>query len=1289
VSVRPGRRLLIVLVAIVLIVGVGLVVALPTLVRRAAIWQLQAQTGRPVTIEALELSLLTGRFSVRGFRVADRDGGLLAEFERLEGRFHRRSLAEARLWIESLTLTNGHVRIVRVAPNRFNVSDLLDRPRQSSGGLDVRIDRFVIAGGWVELEDRVLKPTRTWRSADLRLDARDVTTRDRHGFAVGSTTLAGALVNVRVEDLQLLPVHLRAQINVRDLDLTLVALYLPADTLLTVESGVFDAAFTVVTDAREGTTLDAEGVVRNVALARPGVPGRAITAPELQILVRELHQRPDSVRLRYASVGGDVTVLDPTTSPPTPLTFADLTLTASGLEQPMKGPAQVAIHASLPGGGEVDAGGTVGVQPRRADLRVRARRVSLASIARYLPFRGGVQGTGNADLRVLATHAGTATVSVAGDATLERLTVSDGARPLATAARVGVNGLDYASPARVRIAELTLTQPALTVERDASGAIDLVALARPPAAGAPSTAGLAGSAAAMDVAIGRVSIVNGRASLTDAATGGRLEVTRLAFTAEDLTWPARTSTRIQLAAGVAGGDVSVRGTVDGARKRGELAVKARAVDVATAQPWLPIVGRMSGAADADVTGTIALEPFELAVRGSVGVANLAFRDTARPLLTVGRVDATGIDLTWPTRLAIDRLRVDTPWAEVARTTRGELSLRALFVRRPDRPAAPAPAAGPAGPVPGMQVSLREAQFENGGATIIDDAVEPAARFEIRGSRLNLRDLTWPARGRSQVDLSTPMPGGGTLSAAGTFSVEPTRLALDATLDQVDLAPGRPYLPFDARVAGKLSGRARVTGTFGDTISLVVDGDAGIDRLRFGDAERRLATAERVDLTGFRYEFPSSVRVRHVSLRKPWLLVERDSKGRLELVSLVSAKKAPVGGAGAGGAPVGKEPTSTRTAVRILLEQLALDDGFVRFVDHSTDPDYAEELSGVTLTAEGVGTAPARRATFDLKGTFASGTPLAVRGQLGGLSGPRFVDVTIDVREFPVPRLNPYLDHLSAWVARQGTVSATLQYKVDGDDLEALNEILLEALEVEEGGHGAEFSRRIGLPLGTLVSLLKDRHGDIKLSLPVGGRLSAPDFEYGEAVWAALRNVTVRLVTLPFSLIGKVFFSEDSRIQTVQVDPVTFQTGTATPTTEGAEHLRKVAAFLEASPGVRLRVRPVTTVADVTALRRAALHSHLATLGSDEAARRQAAIGLYTELFPRRQPPTSDEALYEELARETPTPPRALRTLATDRMAATRDALVQAGIAADRLDVQESRTAVESEGDARVEFEIQR
>jgi uncharacterized protein DUF748 len=1415
-------RSVLIAAVLVLVAGTTALVMLPRLVRQVAIWRLQALTHRSVSIDALDLSLRTGRFSVRGVRVNDPDGGLLAGFDALEGRVHRRSFLEARVWIENAVLTNPRVRVVRVGPDRFNISDLLE-PRKPSRGVAITVDHFAVHGGSLAVEDRVLTPALTWHAESIEVEAHDLTTSGRRGTVVASTTLAGALVTVRVRDLQLLPVHLHADVNIRDLDLTLADLYLPPDAVVEVESGLLSAALGIDHDDRDGLALNAEGIVETLAVGRRDVAGDEFTSPEVSFLVRELRRRGDAVALRYASLEGDVTVLDPTTSPATPLAFKDVTVTASGLEQPMKAPAQVAIHATLPGVGELEIGGAAGVNPRRADVRLRARSVDLGFFARHLPFAAHVDGVGTADVRVVARQDPAFGVTVTGDAVLDKVALGEGGHTPLSARRVTARGLTYTYPATVRVNDLTLTEPSAVVERAADGTLNLAALAR--RRDAPAPAGGSVPTPAVDVAVTRLSVVHGHASVSDAASGGRMDAAAIELSAEDVTWPARGPARVRLSAGIAGGQLGVRGTVDtgprrteltlaargvdlaalqpwlppaagrvrgaadadvtlalalqplrveanghvsatslawsdgvrptvnvsrldlraqdvtwpsrglarvqlatevaggrinargtvdaGAR-RAELAIKASGVDLAAAQPWLPIVGQVRGAADADVTVAVGLQPFSLEAHGAVGAGDLAFLDGTRPLITVKRVDARGIDLAWPTRLAIDRLRVNTPWAEVARTPQGELSLRAIFRRRPDRPA-PAPptmataspgeppAAG-SGPLPGMQLMLRDALFENGGARIIDDAVEPAARFEVAGSRLELRNLSWPSRGPSVIRLATPMPGSGTLTAQGTFTVEPTRLVLDANLDQVDLAPGRPYLPFDARIAGKLTGRAKINGTFGDSMRLVVEGDAAVSRLRLGDPERRLVTAEAIEMAGFRYVYPTGVRVRQITLAKPWMLIERQSDGTLELVTLFRAKRpvpSPPARPAPGAAPLPRQTGAPAPGGRplapahvwVVVDTLVMHDGFVRFVDRTTSPPYAEELSAITFTGESLGTTPTRagaaprHGTVALRGMFASGTPLVLRGTVGSYPGPLFLDVTVDVTDFPIPRLNPYLDRLSSWVARQGTLTATLTYHVEGDDLEAVNRVEVNGLQLDRGGHGNEFTRHTGLPLGTLVSLLKDRKGVIKLTIPVSGRLSSPEFEYGEAVWAALRNLTIRLVALPFSLVGKLFFTEDSRIESVQIDPVTFQVARATPDKDGAEQLDHLAAFLRETPEIRLRLRPVTTVADVTALRRQALESRLAAGGGDEAARRQAAIGLYAELFPRREPPTSDQALYEELTRETPTPPRALRALATERVAVVRDALVRGGIAPERLEPLESRTAVESEGAARVEFEV--
>jgi len=1045
-----------------------------------------------------------------------------------------------------------------------------------------------------------------------------------------------------------------------------------------------------VTQPAAALERDAAGVIGLFALLRPPEePAGSDASPAAKPSTASA-PIPD-VRIAHLKIDGGRARLSDAASA-SRVDVKGLAVSARNVTWPGSGAADLELSASV-AGAAISARGTVDAATRRAEIALGVGGADLAHLQPWLPITGRLRGAlSRADLRVTASHEGTLALTVAGDATLERLTLSAGAKTPVGVSRVTAKGIDYRWPATVRVADLTLTQPSVAIERDAAGTLDLMTLTRPATAdrAGATTAGEAAPPAAADVTITRLRIDDGRANAADATTGGAAQVTRLAFTGEDVSWPARGVARVRLTADVAGGQVTARGTVDGAQQRGEIVITLRGADLTALQPWLPIVGRVNGAADADVTASVGLAPFTLALRGSLGVANLAFLDGTRPLLTVARVDAAGVDLQWPASLAIDRLRVNTPWALVERNLQGELSLRALFGRRPDRPAPPTTEPVAAGPVPGLELSVHEALFDNGGLNIVDDAVEPAARFELRGSRLELRNLTWPARGPAAVQLSAPMPGSGTLKARGTLSIEPTRLQLEAELDQVDLGPGRPYLPFDARLNGKVSGRAKISGTFGDAIALVVDGDATVDRLALGDADRRLATAQRAELTGLRYQYPTSVRIRQVMLRKPWALIERNTDGSLELLSLFTRRRQPppsASGTGTGTAPAATPAPAAR--VRVAINKLSLDDGFLRFVDRTTDPDYAEELSDILLTAEGLGTSPRRRGSLDLRGRLASGNALTVRGQVGGLTGPRFLDLTVDVKEFPVPRLNPYLDRLSTWVARQGTLTASLRYRLDDDDLQASNAIGLNGLELEEGGRGTEVQRQVGLPLGLLVSLLKDRQGNITLDIPVRGRLSAPDFDYSQAMWTAVRNLAIKLVSLPFSWVGNMFYTADARIGAVQVFPVPFEIARTAPTSFGRDQLQRLATFLREQPAIRLRLRPVTTVADVTALRREALHARLSERGTDAAARRQAAVAIYAELFPRRQPPASDEALFDELVRETPPPPRALRALATERTAAVRDELVGGGVAADRLEPAESRAAVESEGDGRVEFEIAR
>src|SRR5207244_10749779 len=115
-------------------------------------------------------------------------------------------------------------------------------------------------------------------------------------------------------------------------------------------------------------------------------------------------------------------------------------------------------------------------------------------------------------------------------------------------------------------------------------------------------------------------------------------------------------------------------------------------------------------------------------------------------------------------------------------------------------------------------------------------------------------------------------------------------------------------------------------------------------------------------------------------------------------------------------------------------------------------------------------------------------------------------------------------------------ASKLQCRSDGQVLSAKTALRLRRLQIVRAAASDGAQARIGLPLGMLTSLMKNRQGDINVTLPIGGRLDDPRFELGEAIWGAVRAVAVNAITLPVSWIGRVRFRGGSKIGRIDVEP---------------------------------------------------------------------------------------------------------------------------------------------------------
>jgi hypothetical protein len=194
-----------------------------------------------------------------------------------------------------------------------------------------------------------------------------------------------------------------------------------------------------------------------------------------------------------------------------------------------------------------------------------------------------------------------------------------------------------------------------------------------------------------------------------------------------------------------------------------------------------------------------------------------------------------------------------------------------------------------------------------------------------------------------------------------------------------------------------------------------------------------------------------------------------------------------------------------------------------------------------------------------------------------------------------------------WQTREGRLTTRLHCRIDGDTLAARTDVRLSRLQLVPAASHDEAQRRIGLPLGLITTLMKDRQGNIELSFPIGGRLSDPRFEVGDAVWDAVRAVAINAITLPVSWIGQVRFTADSRIERIQVDPVTFEPGTATLTPQGERQSAQLVAFLDQLADVTLGLTPIVSSRDADALTRRTLEATLTRLARQHGTSREEAI----------------------------------------------------------------------------------
>lgn len=374
-------------------------------------------------------------------------------------------------------------------------------------------------------------------------------------------------------------------------------------------------------------------------------------------------------------------------------------------------------------------------------------------------------------------------------------------------------------------------------------------------------------------------------------------------------------------------------------------------------------------------------------------------------------------------------------------------------------------------------------------------------------------------------------------------------------------------------------------------------------------------------------------------------------------------------------PAGAEPGGGPTPVRIKIGRLAVDrTGTLVYVDTSVRPRVRLQTDIDILEAESIDTgAPDQRSPVRVDTTVNEFTKVQLVGWVAPFAEPPSFSFAGRVGDLSLPTLSPYAAQAVGMNLEQGSLTA----KADAEALrgELNGRIQLDVANLAFSPLSKEdaerLSARIGLPIDTIVALLKDSGGQIRIDIPISGDLKNPSFDLTDAITQALVGAIRTTIVAPFRLLF-----EPVRIVAGAVGsgppvfkPVTFEPGGRQLAPEARVFLDAVIDMLKKRPNLRVDVCGRATAEDLAAVR----------------AGRAGATPAPGRDRPTAQPqPVPDPAARAEAGAARPE----LEALAVERGAAVRRYLLEQGaVPADRVGECRSIFDATDQGPPRAELTL--
>lgn len=292
-----------------------------------------------------------------------------------------------------------------------------------------------------------------------------------------------------------------------------------------------------------------------------------------------------------------------------------------------------------------------------------------------------------------------------------------------------------------------------------------------------------------------------------------------------------------------------------------------------------------------------------------------------------------------------------------------------------------------------------------------------------------------------------------------------------------------------------------------------------------------------------------------------------------------------------------DPSAAEAPLSIRIGRLASSgDSALEFLDESTQPDFhlilgIDKLELLDLDAA----QPNQPSKLDLQAHAGKYAKLAVNGTVQPFAQPLSLDLKAVIEALDLAPLSSYTAKAIGYNLLSGQLSADSSMVIERGEMDGKNQIKLIKLKLTAADQeaAAEFNKGMSMPLDLALNMLRDRHDNIELDLPVTGNVDDPDVDISgvinKALGAALQTAgTSYLSTLlfPYGTALTVVQLVGEAASHVAIDPILYPPGQAEAPAEAKEYLGKVSDIMEQRPELALSLCAKYVPADGAALAQA-------------------------------------------------------------------------------------------------------